>query len=284
MQSQVWYNNGAMITLRQFEDALRGGEYRTPDDALRTPPLPRGFRAWWRFFGIGIGKTLLSDLSGSLKKGFSQATFSEMSLRTIQAIESTGAPVTVEGGARIAALGGRPCVFAANHMSLVETVNLPCILGTFGPVAIVAKRSLSRYPLFGACLKAVNPILLDRKNVRHDLSETLSQGKARLAEGRSVLLFPQGTRLAVFDPRKFNSLGAKLAREAGVPLVPVACKTDYAELGRLLKDFGPIDPSRPVKYALGPALDPALPQAELMARCTEFIVERLTSWGCPCAK
>ena len=266
------------MTLEQFEEALRGGGYETPEESRPAKALKQGFRAWWRFYIAGVLRTLLGKSAAELCRNPSQHAFSKVSFRTIVAAESTGAIISVEGTAALAAMGDAPRVYVANHSSLLETFHLPCILGSFGPLSIVAKRSLSRYPLFGKCLRAVDPILLDRKSARRDLAETLSQGRRILSSGRSILLFPQGTRTATFDPHKFNSLGAKLARDVGVPLVPIACKTDFAQPGRLIKDLGPIDPSRAVRYAIGPALDPTLPQAELQSASTNFIAGALESF------
>lgn len=268
-----------MITLDQFETMLRSGGYETPAECRPPHPLPRGFRSWWRFYVSGVFGALLSGDAAALRRDHTQRAFSTLSFRIVKCVESTGATVGVEGTANLARSGAAPRVFVANHSSLLETFHLPCILGAFGPLTIVAKRSLSKYPLFGECLKAVHPILLERKSARHDLAETLSQGRRHLSDGRSVLLFPQGTRTAVFDPRKFNSLGAKLAREAGVALVPVACKTDFAVPGRLIKDLGPIDPSKTVRYAIGQELSPSLPQPELQKACTDFISQTLGRWA-----
>lgn len=268
-----------MATLDDFERALLDtGGYDTPASGRRMRPLRRGIRAWWRFYVSGVLRILLSGLSTRLRRGRSQRAFSEVTFETVRAVESTGAHFHVEGGRNLAALAGTPRVYVANHSSLLETFNLPCILGAFGPLTIVAKRSLAKYPLFGSCLRAVDPILLDRRSARRDLADTLSQGRRHLAAGRSVLLFPQGTRAASFDPRKFNSLGAKLARDAAVPLVPIACQTGFAQPGRLIRDVGPIDPSRPVRYAIGPALAPTLTQAEIQKASTDFIASTLSAW------
>lgn len=266
------------MELGQFEEMLRGGGYGTPPENRPARPLRRGFRAWWRFYVGGVLRTLLTNAASKLRRGFTPRLFSEMSFQIIRSVESTGATVTIEGLSGLVPLGDAPRVYVANHSSLLETFQLPCILNPFGSITIVAKRSLTKYPLFGSCLLAVDPILLDRKSARHDLAETLSQGKRHLASGRSVLLFPQGTRTQVFNPAKFNSLGAKLALAAGVPLVPIACKTDFAVPGRLVKDLGPIDPSRAVRYAVGAPLFPTLSQHELQAASAEFISKTLAAW------
>lgn len=267
------------MTLNQFEEILQSGSYTTPVELSPVRPLKCGLRAWWRFYVRGVGGILLSDAASRLRRNGDQRSFAEVTFMSIQAVESTGAIVYITGTENLKPLASRPRVYVANHSSLLETFNLPCILGAFGPLTIVAKRSLSRYPLFGACLRAVQPILLDRKSARKDLAATLSQGASHLAQGRSVLLFPQGTRTSDFNPRKFNSLGAKLAREAGVPLVPIACKTDFAQPGRFIRDLGPIDPSRSVHYAIGPVLAPSMSQSALQEASTSFIAQTLDSFS-----
>lgn len=216
--------------------------------------------------------------------GISRRGFTELSYSIFRGIEQTGCKIEVTGTSSIGALSGKPCVYVANHMSLVETTVLPCVLEAFSSLSIVAKRSLATYPGFGKCLAAVNPILLDRKSARVDLAETISQGSERIRGGASVLLFPQGSRCKVFETRRFNTLGAKLAREAGVPIVPIACKTDYISIGRLIKDLGAVDPSKTVRFAIGPAIDSSLSQAEVHKACIDFITNKLMEWGAPCAE
>ena len=215
---------------------------------------------------------------------FSLKLFSELAYDMVRVVESTGATVSFEGFDALRPLKGHPFVVVANHMSLIETMLLPAGVFASNDMTVIAKRSLTKYPAFGKVLASCRPILLDRKNARKDLADTLEQGTALLKEGVSILLFPQGHRAERFDPRKFNSLGAKLAARAGVPLVPVACKTDFARPGWPLRDFGPIDPSRPVRFACGPVLDSSLPQHELQERCTSHIADALAKWGMPIEK
>lgn len=274
-----------MITHEQFEERLQNGGYISKPEELRKKALSKGFRSWWRFYIVGTLGTVIVGLKAIIKGDFTPRTFAKMSFRMIQMVEASGTSVEIYDTDKLNSIKGKPCVFVGNHMSLVETFHLPCIVSSFCKTTIIAKSSLAKYPFFGQCLRAVKPILLDRKNPRKDLNETLSQGTERLKSGLSIILFPQGARTTVFDPRKFNSLGAKLARSAGVPIIPVACKTDYASCGKILKDFGPIDPSKTVKYAIGPILDPnTLSQAELQDACTKFISGKLTEWGCPCVE
>ncbi len=268
-----------MMTLQQLNDLMRAGDYFTLEENRPAKPMKCGLRSWFTFFS-SVGK---SALAGSRYKaihgGFDQAFFSSLSLNIFNSIEKTGATITVENCAELSKLNGKPCIYAANHMSLIETFLLPGVCGAFSPVTVVAKKSLTKYPIFGECLRAARPILLERKNARKDLTETITQGKERVSEGISILLFPQGARTLNFNPKKFNSLASKLAREAEVPLVPIACKTDYALPGKLIKDFGPIAPARHIKLAIGPILQPTLSQSEMQDQCISFIQTKLNEWG-----
>ncbi len=270
-----------MATLETFYRTIsETGGYTTPADRCKGRRA-RGLRAGVGFYLGALGGVVRQGLRELRRNSFTNATLGELAWGLMDRAEGLGAMVTFEGFESLAGIRERPAVLVANHMSLIETMVLPAGIFGQGPMIIVAKRSLIRYPWFGRVLEASQPILVERKNPRQDLSDVMEQGCRALAGGRSVLLFPQGTRMTTFDPRYFNSLGAKLARRAGAPLIPIACKTDFARPGRLLKDFGPIDPERPIKFAAGPRLDSSLPQRELQEECTRHIVTTLRAWQMP---
>ena len=211
-----------MLTNAEFHERVLAGHYVSPADHLPSRPLRRGARAWWRFYA-GLARTVAKGIRTVRTGEFSLKLFSELAYDMVRVVESTGAAVSFEGFDALQAQKGRPFVVVANHMSLIETMLLPAGVFAANDMTVVAKRSLTKYPAFGKILASCHPILLDRKNARKDLADTLEQGTALLRGGTSILLFPQGHRAEKFDPRKFNSLGAKLAARAGVPLVPVAC-------------------------------------------------------------
>jgi 1-acyl-sn-glycerol-3-phosphate acyltransferase len=188
--------------------------------------------------------------------------------------------VTFEGFERRAAHQG-PVVYVANHMSTLETMVFPTTLLAFGPLAIVLKKSLTDIPLVGAAALHVGCIPVTRKNARDDLKTVLDLGAQRLAAGHAVLLFPQSTRQAVFDAKKFNSLGSKLAERAGVPVVPLAVKTDFLKTGKWIKDFGEVDPNKPIRFACGPVLPASLGARATHEQSVAFIEAKLREWGLP---
>ncbi|MBM4163184.1 MAG: 1-acyl-sn-glycerol-3-phosphate acyltransferase [Lentisphaerae bacterium] len=270
------------MTVDQFHEGLRReGQYETPAAERPAVPVRAGWRATWRFSWREVG-TIWAAMRLNRRGLFDTAGWARVVFDTWREAEKMGAVITVEGFDALRDVRG-PVVYAANHMSMLETLLLPAALLAHSPLSIVLKRSLLSYPVFGAPLRRIQPITVTRRSARDDLRTVLETGRLRLEAGRSVLLFPQATRRSVFQAEQFNSMGDKLARAAGVPLVPVALKTDFQGIGRVLKDFGMVDPARPIRFALGPALSDTLAKGERHRRCVAFIEERLRAWGMPVA-
>lgn len=112
-----------------------------------------------------------------------------------------------------------PFVLLSNHQSPWETIYL---YYAFQPLCAVLKRELFRIPFFGWALWLLNPIAIDRNKRRNARDSLLSQGKAQLANGISILVFPEGTRGAPGLDRKYYTGGAELAIAAGAKVLPVA--------------------------------------------------------------
>lgn len=213
------------------------------------------------------------------KRGvYDDAAWSASSLETLRALERVGVRFDISGLDNVAAVRG-PCVFIGNHMSTLETFVLPVVLLRFKPVTFVVKQSLMDYPVFGHVMRSRNPIPVGRTNPREDLKSVLEGGAERLAKGLSVIIFPQTTRVPTFDPQEFNTIGVKLAKRAGVPVIPFALKTDAWGNGRLHKDFGKIDPSKTVHIAFGAPLRIADRGAETHEQIIRYISTHLSAWG-----
>lgn len=113
----------------------------------------------------------------------------------------------------------RPVIFLSNHQSAWETLALRYILP---PHSVVIKRELLWFPIWGWSLLTLKSIVINRKNQRTSLRALLEQGTGYLNEGLSVLIFPEGTRTAPGELRKFSIGGAMLAHKSGYPVIPVA--------------------------------------------------------------
>lgn len=197
--------------------------------------------------------------------------------RIVAALEGVGVRFKVSGLENVAALDS-PCVFIANHMSTLETFCLPAMLLPHRSITFIVKKSLVDYPVFKHVMRSCDPVVVNRSNPRDDLKTVLTEGCKRLADNISIIVFPQTTRTATFQPEHFNTIGIKLAKKAGVPVVPLALKTDAWGNGRFLKDFGRIDPGSPVHFAFGPPLPITGRGQEEQGAVVSFITEHLAQW------
>lgn len=201
----------------------------------------------------------------------------ESSLTSVKALESIGGSFELQNLEVFKQLRSA-CVFIANHMSILETFILPCLIQPHRNVTFVVKESLISYPLFGHVMRSRNPVVVGRKNPREDLKIVLEEGQRRIEADVSVVIFPQTTRSVDFDPQKFNSLGVKLAKRCHVPIVPVALKTDAWGLGKRLKDIGRISPEKRVHICFGEPLTVGGSGKEEHAQVTDFIASHLNAW------
>ena len=114
------------------------------------------------------------------------------------------------------------CLIAAKHQSAWDTLIFHIVLDD---PAIVMKRELLWIPIYGWYSLRTNMIAVDRKAGTRALRSMLQQAKARIAEDRPVLIFPQGTRVAP-DARTadvpYQAGVAALYSELNVTTVPVA--------------------------------------------------------------
>ncbi|HEX9022195.1 MAG TPA: lysophospholipid acyltransferase family protein [Nitrospirota bacterium] len=211
------------------------------------------------------------------RRRYDTAEWCSSSLEVLRALEYAGVALEVTGMSSFKETDG-PCVFIGNHMSTLETFVLPTIIAPFKEATFIVKQSLVDYPVFRHVMRSRDPVVVGRANPRDDLKAVLEGGTDRLKAGVSIIIFPQTTRTPVFDPEQFNTIGIKLAKKAGVPVVPVALKTDAWGNGALFKDFGKIDPSKKVRIAFGKPLPVKGRGAEEHQEVIAFIREKLEEW------
>lgn len=159
-----------------------------------------------------------------------------------------------------------PAIIMSKHQSTWETLALPSLLP---PQTFVLKRELMWVPLFGWALALIRPIAIDRGSRRQAIQQIIDQGRARLADGIWVTVFPEGTRVAPGQRRRWGLGGAVLAAETGHPVVPVAHDAGhYWPRRRFLKHPGTI------RLVIGPAVDPSGRSAGEILRLSEDWVNR----------
>lgn len=229
------------------------------------------------YYALLAGLIIRDSMMARIGK-YDQERWRRSAFEIVKIIESAGGRLNVSGLTHVSANNG-PVVYVSNHMSMIDTFIIPSLILAFNRLTFVAKDELLDYPVLGSIMKAINPITVSRKSPREDLFKVLSEGEARIKMGYSVGVFPQATRSAVFNPASFNSLGVKLARKAGVPVIPVALKTDFQGNGRFIKDMGPVDPGKTIFVEFGKPLEVKGNGSETHRIIVEFIISNLKKWG-----
>lgn len=116
-------------------------------------------------------------------------------------------------------LPSKPSVVLLKHSSAYETLAELCI---FPPHCWVLKRELMWIPIFGWALAWLRPIAINRAGGRSAVDQVIAQGSERLRDGLWVMIFPEGTRTALGQTRRYGMSGVLLAQRNGLPVVPVA--------------------------------------------------------------
>jgi len=262
-------------TLKQVMQRLtyKNNRYRTQADA------PSFFGKLFPSFSFYTSflATIYFSAQTALKGQYDDEAWRISSYKVLQALERTGLQVSVSGIDHLQGLKS-PCVIIGNHVSMMDTVVLPAIVVQEIPMTFIIKESLMNYPVFKHVMRSRNPIALTRVNARQDLKTVLIEGGKRLEQGISVAVFPQTTRGTDFDPGQFNTIGIKLALRAGVPVLPLALKTDAWSNGKLIKDLGRIHPEITAHFAFDAPLTVEGKGREQHRKVINFISSKLREW------
>ena len=105
------------------------------------------------------------------------------------------------------------------HQSEWETFYLQTV---FSSLCTILKKELLRIPFFGWALMQMEPIAIDRSTPKDALKKVQTMGLKRLKQGRSVLIFPEGTRVKVGEKGRYARSGAKLAVASESLILPIA--------------------------------------------------------------
>ncbi len=267
---------GIIWTVRTF---FPGDSYTTSPESVR--PVRRFFSSVWRwFFYLQYFEEVLRSKKLAEQGVYDDAEWAESSLRVVRKIERNGGRLEVRGIDNLRrAADGRPYVFISNQMSTLETQVLPVLIAPFIPVTFVVKHSLTTHPFFGAVMRSRDPIAVHRRSPREDLETVLQEGQERLGRGMSIIVFPQSTRTPVFSRATFNTLGIKLATAAGVPVFPIAVKSDFWGERGLIRGFGPIRPSRTIHITFGRPMPIEGRGKKEHQQIVGFIEAHLASWA-----
>jgi len=112
-----------------------------------------------------------------------------------------------------------PYLVAVKHQAMVETIEVLLLVNT--PVVVMKKEYVDT-PLLGAVMRKFGVIGVDREAGASALREMMARGKQAIADGRPVVIFPEGTRVPVGETPPLRPGFAGLYRALGLPVVPVA--------------------------------------------------------------
>lgn len=118
-----------------------------------------------------------------------------------------------------------PAVLLSKHQSTWETLYYPSHMPR--ELCFVFKRELLYIPFFGWGIGLLDMIHIDRSKGANAFEEVVRQGGEKLAQGRWIIMFPEGTRTPPGKPSRFKSGGARLAVRTAAPVVPIAVNSGH---------------------------------------------------------
>ncbi|MDA0218981.1 MAG: lysophospholipid acyltransferase family protein [Proteobacteria bacterium] len=205
---------------------------------------------------LGLPLLLLSRRrAGGLARGF--AGFIVALLRPL-----CGITVELRG---LEHLAGGPVLIAAKHQSALETYVLSHRLPG---ASFVLKREITLVPLAGWYVAALEPIAVDRGAGASALRSMVRHAREAAARGRSVVIFPEGTRTRPGQRAPYHPGVAALYGELGLPVVPMALDTGHVWPRRSLIKY----PGRATLAFLEP-IPPGMPRRAFLSLLEERIEE-----------
>lgn len=163
-----------------------------------------------------------------------------------------GVTVRVEGN-----LPPYPVLYAVKHQSFFEAIDMADSLA--GP-AIIVKRELMRIPFWGWAAQVYGAIAVDRESSAGMMRRMIREGGMLTRGGRSILLFPEGTRVPPGEAPPLKAGFAGLYKTLKLPVVPIA-----VDSGRIWPKRGAKRPGV-ITYRFGEEIPPGLPRDEAERR------------------
>lgn len=155
-------------------------------------------------------------------------------------------------------MANKPVLYAIKHESMYETIDMPRV---FQRPSVVAKRQLFDIPFWGKAALAYGMIPVDRDGGAGALRDMLTRSRKLLADGRPIIIFPEGTRVVHGEAPPLQSGFAGLYKMLNVPVVPVA-----VDSGKLMPRNHWLRKSGVITYKVGEEIPAGLPRAEVEAR------------------
>ncbi|OVE82653.1 hypothetical protein BVY04_00400 [bacterium M21] len=259
------------MNFEEFLEYIKTHDEYTTQTVTKRPLFPslKFYAGFVREVWIQASNTGQEDYLDSIQRG---------AHRMLRRCELVGATVHLSGLSNLKEVAtDQPPVVVANHMSTLETVTLPFLVAPAAKVTYILKASLKSYPIFGKVITGMKAVGLTRKSPKEDLKAAINGGTESIKNGIGIIVFPQSTRSVQFDAKKFNSLGLRIAKKAETQVLPICLKTDMWGNGKLVKDFGKVDPSKDVHFHIGKPFQIGNVKQDQQA-IVEFMTSHLAEW------
>jgi 1-acyl-sn-glycerol-3-phosphate acyltransferase len=132
----------------------------------------------------------------------------------------------------------RSYIVVANHLSVLDI--MACFLAVPVPIRFLAKKELFRVPVLAPAMRAIGIVEVDR-SARSAIHEQVNrQARELVASGRSLIIYPEGTRSRDGELRPFKKGAFTMAVAGGIPVLPLTIAGTYRAWppGRLLVNGG----------------------------------------------
>jgi len=169
------------------------------------------------------------------------------------------------------AIPDEPVLIAVKHESFFEAIDLPRL---FAFPTVFAKRELFMIPGWGYSARVYGLVPVARDKGARALRDMIASARQRIAEGRPLVIFPEGTRVPHGQEPPLQSGFAGIYKLLGLPVVPIAVDSG-PNYHRLIKQPGTIT------YRVGEMIPAGLPRAEMEARVHAAINALNTSESVP---
>ncbi len=160
-------------------------------------------------------------------------------------------------------------ILAAKHQSAFETLKIP-FMGFFKFPAIILKKELTMLPFWGMYPVKMGSIAIDRSAGTKALRSIVNGCEKALQDGRNIIIFPQGTRIAPGGTGEYKNGLAKIYKDLEVPIVPMALNSGvYWGKNKFFKRSGTI------VFEFLPPIQPGMKALDMMKQL-EAVIEPAT--------
>lgn len=154
--------------------------------------------------------------AGMSQEEYSKLIHSEPQKWASGIMKRTGSEVEVSG---LDYLPEGPVLFVSNHEG---NFDIPVLLSSISkPFGFISKEEVKKLPIIPTYMEEMNCVFLDRTD-RRSAFKSITDTIEKLREGHSILIFPEGTRSKGQGLKEFKAGFMRIAKEAGVPVVPIA--------------------------------------------------------------